>query len=76
MAIERILRRWSFESESVLPDDPAPFFPVPPPRGFCHGAFFPKTRGRVPPGPWGFFRGFVFFFKKVFRKTDEKLGSS
>jgi len=25
MQIERILRRWSFDAESVLPDDPAPF---------------------------------------------------
>ncbi len=28
MAIERILRRWSFEPESVLPVDPAPFYRV------------------------------------------------
>lgn len=26
--IERILRRWSFEAESILPDDPAPFYRV------------------------------------------------
>jgi glutamine synthetase adenylyltransferase len=28
MQIERILRRWSFQAESVLPDDPAPFYRV------------------------------------------------
>ena len=26
--IERILRRWSFEGEAVLPTDPAPFYRV------------------------------------------------
>jgi glutamate-ammonia-ligase adenylyltransferase len=26
--IERILRRWSFEPETILPDDPAPFYRV------------------------------------------------
>src|SRR5260221_9067732 len=26
--IERILRRWSFEAESVLPEDPAPLYRV------------------------------------------------
>lgn len=28
MSVERILRRWSFEPESVLPDDPAPLYRV------------------------------------------------
>jgi [glutamine synthetase] adenylyltransferase / [glutamine synthetase]-adenylyl-L-tyrosine phosphorylase len=28
MQIERILRRWSFEAESMLPKDPAPFYRV------------------------------------------------
>lgn len=28
MQVERILRRWSFEPESILPDDPAPFYRV------------------------------------------------
>ena len=28
MQVERILRRWSFEPESVLPTDPAPYYRV------------------------------------------------
>jgi glutamate-ammonia-ligase adenylyltransferase len=43
MEIERILRRWSFEAESVLPVDPAPFYRVSVRCGFQNPEEFQKA---------------------------------
>jgi glutamate-ammonia-ligase adenylyltransferase len=41
--IERILRRWSFQPETILPDDPAPFYRVAVRCGFKDGSDFAKA---------------------------------
>lgn len=41
--IERILRRWSFEPETILPDDPAPYYRVAVRCGFKEGKDFAKA---------------------------------
>ena len=41
--IERILRRWSFEPETILPDDPAPFYRVAVRCGFKEGTDFAQA---------------------------------
>lgn len=43
MQIERILRRWSFEAESLLPDEPAPFYRVAVRCGFNQTADFARA---------------------------------
>ena len=43
MRIERILRRWSFEPESLLPDDPAPFYRVAARCGFQNSEVFQEA---------------------------------
>ena len=43
MEIERILRRWSFGAESVLPDQPAPFYRVSVRCGFQNPKAFQKA---------------------------------
>lgn len=76
MAIERILRRWSFESESVLPDDPAPFYRVSVRCGFADSDSFMQAVAGYRAAIRGVYAKVFQFPEKVFRKTDEKLGSS
>ena len=41
--VEGILRRWSYEGESVLPDDPAPYYRVSVRCGFASPEAFRET---------------------------------
>ena len=43
MQVERILRRWSFEPESVLPSEPAPYYRVAVRCGFKRPEAFQKA---------------------------------
>jgi glutamine synthetase adenylyltransferase len=41
--VESILRRWSYEGETVLPDDPAPYYRVAVRCGFATSKAFADT---------------------------------
>jgi glutamate-ammonia-ligase adenylyltransferase len=58
--VEGVLRRWSYEGETVLPDDPAPFYRVSVRCGFASPAAFQEAlagwRSAIREGYWQFFK--------------------
>jgi glutamine synthetase adenylyltransferase len=46
--VEGILRRWSYEGETVLPDDPAPYYRVSVRCGYGSPEEFQSRDGKVP----------------------------
>ncbi len=51
--LEGILRRWSYEGETVLPDDPAPYYRVSVRCGFATPRGIPQGAGRMAKGDSG-----------------------
>ena len=63
--LERILRRWSFEGETVLPDEPAPFYRVAVRCGFATAEDFRKEVA-------GWRKAIREVFEKVFAKDQSR----
>jgi glutamate-ammonia-ligase adenylyltransferase len=67
--VEGILRRWSYEGETVLPDDPAPYYRVSVRCGFSTPGEFRKVLAK-----WR--QAIRAVYKKVFNAEEKKIKKS